>query len=41
MLAVKNLTGTSTIFNREVRLMGNRFEISLVGNDAYLGSHAY
>lgn len=33
MLAVQNLTGTSTIFNREVRLMGNRFEISLVGND--------
>jgi thiamine biosynthesis lipoprotein len=33
MLAVKNLTGTSTIFNREVRLMGNRFEISLVAND--------
>jgi thiamine biosynthesis lipoprotein len=34
MLAVKNLTGTSTIFNREIRLMGNRFEISLVANDA-------
>jgi thiamine biosynthesis lipoprotein len=33
MLAVKNLTGTSTIFNREVRLMGNRFEISLVATD--------
>jgi thiamine biosynthesis lipoprotein len=33
MLAVKNLTGTSTIFNREIRLMGNRFEISLVATD--------
>jgi thiamine biosynthesis lipoprotein len=33
MLAVKNLTGTSTIFNREVRLMGNRFEISLVATN--------
>jgi thiamine biosynthesis lipoprotein len=34
MLAVKKLTGSSTIFNRETRLMGNRFEISLVANDA-------
>jgi thiamine biosynthesis lipoprotein len=33
MLAVKNLTGTSTIINREVRLMGNNFGISLVAND--------
>jgi thiamine biosynthesis lipoprotein len=33
MLAVKNLTGTSTIINREFRLMGNRFEISIVANN--------
>ncbi|WP_202925369.1 FAD:protein FMN transferase [Mucilaginibacter sp. 14171R-50] len=33
MLAVKKLTGASTIFTREMRLMGNRFEISLVAND--------
>ncbi|MCO5936635.1 FAD:protein FMN transferase [Mucilaginibacter sp. RB4R14] len=34
MLAVKNLTGASTIISRETRLMGNRFEISLVATDA-------
>ncbi|MES2267784.1 MAG: FAD:protein FMN transferase [Bacteroidota bacterium] len=34
MLAVKNLTGASTIITREARLMGNRFEISLVATDA-------
>ena len=33
MLAVKNLTGTSTLFNREIRLMGNNFGISLVADD--------
>jgi thiamine biosynthesis lipoprotein len=34
MLAVKNLTGTNSVFAREARLMGNRFGISLVANDA-------
>ncbi|MEB0263474.1 MULTISPECIES: FAD:protein FMN transferase [unclassified Mucilaginibacter] len=34
MLAVKNLTGASTIISRETRLMGNRFEIILVATDA-------
>jgi thiamine biosynthesis lipoprotein len=34
MQAVKKLTGAPTIFNRETRLMGTRFEISLVANDA-------
>jgi len=35
MLAVKKtLTNNSTVFSRIVRLMGNRFEISVVGNDA-------
>ena len=33
MLAVKNLTGTSTIINREVRLMGSNFVISLVADN--------
>ncbi len=33
MLAVKNLTGTSTIISREVRLMGNNFAISVVADD--------
>lgn len=33
MLAVKKLTSTPTVFNRETRLMGNRFEFSLVTND--------
>ncbi|RYU89578.1 FAD:protein FMN transferase [Mucilaginibacter terrigena] len=33
MLAVKKSTGASTISTRETRLMGNRFEISLVAND--------
>jgi thiamine biosynthesis lipoprotein len=33
MLAVKNSTSTSTIINREVRLMGNNFGISLVADD--------
>lgn len=33
MLAVKSLTGNNTIFSRETRLMGNRFEISLVSDD--------
>jgi len=35
MLAVKKtLTNNLTVFSRTVRLMGNRFEISVVGNDA-------
>jgi thiamine biosynthesis lipoprotein len=34
MLAVKKLTGASTTVNRETRLMGNRFAISLVANDS-------
>jgi thiamine biosynthesis lipoprotein len=34
MLAVKNLTGNSNIYGREVRLMGNRFEIRVVATDA-------
>ncbi|GGH11755.1 FAD:protein FMN transferase [Mucilaginibacter phyllosphaerae] len=34
MLAVENLSGSSTIFNRETRLLGNRFGISIVANDA-------
>jgi thiamine biosynthesis lipoprotein len=33
MLAVKKLTGAYTTINRETRLMGNRFAISLVAND--------
>ncbi|MDB5285147.1 MAG: thiamine biosynthesis protein ApbE [Mucilaginibacter sp.] len=33
MMAVKKLTGKSIILGRETRLMGNRFEISLVAND--------
>jgi thiamine biosynthesis lipoprotein len=33
MMAVKKLTGKSIILGREIRLMGNRFEISLVAND--------
>ena len=33
MLAVENLTGNSTIFARETYLMGNKFDISLVGYD--------
>jgi len=33
MLAVKKLTGNATILGREIRLMGNRFEINLVAND--------
>lgn len=32
-MAVKKLTGKSIILGRETRLMGNRFEISLVAND--------
>ena len=39
MLAVQNLTGTSTTFNRETRLMGSRFDINLVANDA-IWAHA-
>lgn len=33
MLAVKKLTDNPTILGREIRLMGNRFEISLVSNN--------
>lgn len=33
MLAVKTLTGKPTILSREIRLMGNRFEISLVSDN--------
>ncbi|MBD1393893.1 FAD:protein FMN transferase [Mucilaginibacter glaciei] len=33
MLAVKTLTEKATILGRETRLMGNRFEVSLVSND--------
>lgn len=33
MQAVKKLTGASTVISREARIMGNRFEISLVAND--------
>jgi len=33
MLAIKKLTGNTTIFDREIRLMGNRFEIQIVAND--------
>ncbi|MFD0766284.1 FAD:protein FMN transferase [Mucilaginibacter lutimaris] len=33
MLAVKNLTGASTIISREARLIGNRFEISVVATN--------
>ncbi|WP_454804332.1 FAD:protein FMN transferase [Mucilaginibacter phyllosphaerae] len=39
MLAVQNLSGTLTTFNRETRLMGNRFDINLVANDA-IWAHA-
>lgn len=35
MLAVKTLTHKTIIFRREVRLMGNQFEISVVGNDPH------
>ncbi|RWY55897.1 FAD:protein FMN transferase [Mucilaginibacter gilvus] len=34
MLAVKSLTSNNSVFAREARLMGNRFGISLVANDA-------
>lgn len=33
MLAIKTLTPKSIIYRREVRLMGERFEISVVGNN--------
>jgi len=33
MLAVKTYNNDQNIFRRELRLMGNRFEISVVGND--------
>jgi thiamine biosynthesis lipoprotein len=33
MLAIKKLTSNPTIFDREIRLMGNRFEIQLVANN--------
>ncbi|HWD88747.1 MAG TPA: FAD:protein FMN transferase [Mucilaginibacter sp.] len=33
MLAVKTYNNNQHIFRRELRLMGNRFEISVVGND--------
>lgn len=33
MLAVKTYNNDQNIFRREMRLMGNRFEISVVGND--------
>ena len=34
MLAVKTFSSDFQIFRREIRLMGNRFEISVVGKDA-------
>src|SRR5690242_16911169 len=34
MLAVKTYNNDQNIFRREMRLMGNRFEISVVGNDS-------
>ena len=37
MLAAKKLNSKSAIFNRIVRLMGNRFEISVVANNAGWG----
>ena len=33
MLAVKTYNNDLNIFRRTLRLMGNRFEISVVGND--------
>src|ERR1700676_816817 len=34
MLALKKVLGNNlTVFRREMRLMGNKFEISVVGND--------
>lgn len=36
MLAVKTLTNNLTTFRRTVRLMGDKFEISVVGNDPVL-----
>src|SRR3954469_4710214 len=33
MLAVKHYNTDQNVFRREIRLMGNRFEISVVGND--------
>ncbi len=35
MLAIKSLPHKSVIFRRVVRLMGNQFEISVVGNDPH------
>jgi len=36
MLAIKTLTNNLTTFRRTVRLMGDKFEISVVGNDPLL-----
>jgi thiamine biosynthesis lipoprotein len=36
MLAIKTLTNNLTTFRRSVRLMGDKFEISVVGNDPLL-----
>lgn len=36
MLAIKTLTNNLTTFGRSVRLMGDKFEISVVGNDPLL-----
>jgi thiamine biosynthesis lipoprotein len=38
MLAVKTLTNNLTTFRRTVRLMGDKFEISVVGNDPVLAN---
>lgn len=35
MLAIKTLTRSTIIFRRSVRLMGNQFEISVVGNNPH------
>ncbi|WP_114939719.1 FAD:protein FMN transferase [Mucilaginibacter endophyticus] len=36
MLAIKTLTDNLTVYKREVRLMGDKFEISVVGNNPLL-----
>src|ERR1700754_3251809 len=36
MLAIKTLTNNLTTFRRSIRLMGDKFEISVVGNDPLL-----
>lgn len=33
MLAIKTLTDNLTVYKRNIRLMGDKFEISVVGNN--------